>query len=76
MVCKFTKNGETFTLKLDRAMLDRLGIDENTELEVRTDGRAITFEPAEDAAKRSADLDRILKDTNDRYGEVLKRLAE
>ena len=76
MVCKITKNGETFTLQLDRTMLDRLGIDENTELSVRTDGRAITFEPAEDAAKRSADLERFLNDTNDRYGDVLKRLAE
>lgn len=76
MVCKLTKHGETYAIQLDRAMLDRLGIDENTELEVRTDGRAITFEPAEDAAKRSADLERFLKDTNDRYGEVLKRLAE
>ncbi|MGB0766956.1 MAG: hypothetical protein ACPGYV_04535 [Phycisphaeraceae bacterium] len=57
-------------------MLERLGIDENTELEIRTSGRAITFEPAVDAAKRSADLERFLKDTNDRYGEVLKRLAE
>lgn len=76
MVCKIIKNGEAFMLPLDRAMLDRLGIDENTEFEVRTDGRAITFEPAEDAAKRSADLERFLKDTNDQYGDVLKRLAE
>jgi len=76
MVCKLIKTGDKFTLQIDSALLERLGIDENTELAMRTDGRTVTFEPAEDAAKRSADLERFLKDTNERYGEVLKRLAE
>lgn len=76
MVKNLTKQGDTYSLELDRSLLERLGIDENTPLEIRTDGRAITFEPVEEAEKRSADLDRFLKDTNERYGEVLKRLAE
>lgn len=76
MVRKLTKNGDSYSLEIDRLMLERLGIDENTPLEVRMSGRAITFEPAEDATQRSADLDRFIEDTNERYGEVLKRLAE
>lgn len=76
MVTKLTKHGDSYSLQIDRFMLERLGIDENTPLEVRMSGRMITCEPAEDAAQRSADLDRFLEDTNERYGEVLKRLAE
>ncbi|MFN3165868.1 MAG: AbrB/MazE/SpoVT family DNA-binding domain-containing protein [Phycisphaeraceae bacterium] len=75
MLKKLSKHGDSFALVIEKPILDLLGIDENTSLNVTTNGRSITFEPA-DAAQRASDLERFLEDTNDRYGEVLKRLAE
>lgn len=75
MIKKLSKHGNSLAIVIDRPILELLGIDENTPLEIRTDGRAIMVEPV-DAAQRAADFEKALQDTNDRYGEVLKRLAE
>lgn len=75
MVCKLTKNGDKFTLQLDSTLLARLGIDENTELELRTNGRGVYFEPAE-SGSHTDDLDAVMQQIEDRYESVFKKLAE
>jgi len=75
MVKTLSKHGNSWALVIEKPILDLLGIDENTELEMRTNGRSITFEPV-DASQRAALFEHSLQDTNERYGEVLKRLAE
>ena len=59
----------------DTREIDVAQLDDEEERRARV-FQMILFEPAEDAAKRAADIERFLKDTNERYGEVLKRLAE
>lgn len=74
MVKNLTKQGDTFSLELDRALLERLGIDENTPLEIRTNGRGIYMQPADDASPD--DLDAVMQAIEDRYESVFKKLAE
>lgn len=42
---KLTPMGNSMGILIDRPVLDLLGIDRDTTLEIRTDGRAIIIEP-------------------------------
>lgn len=75
MVKNLSKNGDSFSLELDRDLLERLGIDENTPLEIRTNGRGVYFEPA-DSGSETDDLDAVMQQIEDRYESVFKKLAE
>lgn len=75
MVKNLIKQGDTYSLELDRSLLERLGIDENTPLEVRTNGRGIYFEPSREAATPD-DLDAVMQAIEDRYESVFQKLAE
>ncbi len=75
MIKKLSKHGNSLALILDRSILDLLSIDEDTELEISTDGQALVIAPAH-AKKRRKQFDNALADTNARYGKALKRLAE
>lgn len=75
MVSKLTKDGDTYSLQLDRQLLERLGIDENTPLEIRTNGRGIYFAPSV-SATTDDDLDAVMQQIEDRYESVFKKLAE
>lgn len=72
---KLSKHGNSLALVIDKPILELLGIDENTELELshRDDGLFIRRKPHNgvpvDFAERA---DRL----NDRWGPVFKKLAE
>jgi hypothetical protein len=55
--------------------LELLGIDEQTSLEISTDGRALVVVPAREKRRRKRFQD-ALTDCNQRYGKALRRLAE
>lgn len=48
LVKKLTPMGNSLGVLIDRPILDLLGIDRETTLEVTTDGRAIIIQPADD----------------------------
>ncbi len=75
MVKTLSKHGNSLALILDRPILDLLNIDQNTPLEVTTDGRALTITPVRDEKRRKR-FEAALAKTNEKYGEVLKRLAK
>jgi antitoxin component of MazEF toxin-antitoxin module len=75
MVKKLSKHGNSLALVIDRSILDLLTIDENTPLEVSTDGEALIIAPVRDK-KRQKQFDQALASSNERYGKALKRLAE
>jgi antitoxin component of MazEF toxin-antitoxin module len=75
MVKKLSRHGDSFSLEIERSVLERLGIDENTPLEIRTNGRGIYFEPVGEASA-SDDLDAVMQQIEDRYESVFKKLAE
>jgi antitoxin component of MazEF toxin-antitoxin module len=75
MIKKLSKHGNSLALVIDRSILDLLKIDENTPLEMSTDGQALIVAPVHDEEHRKR-FEAALRSTNERYGDVLKRLAE
>jgi len=73
---RLTKHGNSFALVIERPILDLLGIDDTTLLQVSTpDGASIVISPvkSESRQKRFA---KSLEQVNRKYGRVLKKLAE
>jgi antitoxin component of MazEF toxin-antitoxin module len=75
MVKKLSKHGNSLALVIDRSILDLLNIDEDTSLEVSTDGEALIVAPVRDK-KRRKKFEDALAASNKRYCKALKRLAE
>ena len=75
MTKKLSKIGNSLGLVLERPLLERLGIDAKTELEVSTDGTVIVISP-----KRDKRRDRRLKEVSnwmfEEYAGAFKKLAE
>ena len=72
---KLSKHGNSLALVIDRSVLELLGIDEKTALEISTDGRALVVSPAR-AKRRVKRFNDALAACNEQYGKALKRLAE
>jgi antitoxin component of MazEF toxin-antitoxin module len=72
---KLSKHGNSLALVIDRSILELLGIDENTKLEISTDGQALVVMPARDR-RRAKRFEDALTACNQQYGKALKRLAE
>jgi antitoxin component of MazEF toxin-antitoxin module len=72
---KLSKHGNSLALVIDRSILELLGIDEQTALEISTDGRALVVVPVRDKRRRKR-FESALTACNEQYGKALKRLAE
>lgn len=72
---KLSKHGNSLALVIDRSILELLGIDESTTLEISTDGRALVVVPVHDR-QRSKRFQDALTACNQQYGKALERLAE
>ena len=66
---KLCKHGNSLALVIDRSILDLLGIDEETALDISTDGRALVVAPARDKRRRKQFQD-ALTDCNQQYGKA------
>jgi antitoxin component of MazEF toxin-antitoxin module len=75
MIKKLSKHGNSLALVIDRSILELLGIDEKTALELSTDGESLVVAPLRDK-KRKKKFDDALASSNERYGKALRRLAE
>jgi len=75
MIKKLTKTGNSLALVLDKSLLDQVGIDAATPLEVSTDGHVIVVSPVR-ARRRTARLKQLAAEAHRRYGGVFRRLAE
>ncbi len=73
---KLTKHGNSYALVIERPILDLLGIDDTTLLQVSTpDGVSIVITPLKNKAQQKR-FSSSLKKINKKYGRTLKRLAE
>ncbi len=72
---KLTRTGNSLALVLDKPLLDQVGIDADTPLEVSTDGQIIVISPARDR-RRTAKLKAIAAEAHAKYGGAFRRLAE
>ncbi len=72
---KLTRTGNSLALVLDKQLLDRVGIDADTPIEVSTNGQVIVVSPVRDH-RRTSKLKKIVTEAHKRYGGVFRRLAE
>lgn len=75
MIKKLTRTGNSVALVLDKPLLEALGLDENSEVEVSTNGHVLVMTPRPNLS-RERKLKRIIDEINEEYGGVFKRLAE
>ena len=72
---KLTRTGNSLALVLDKRLLDRVGIDADTPLDVSTNGQVIVVSPVR-ARRRTTKLKTIVSEAHSRYAGVFRRLAE
>lgn len=72
---RLTKIGNSLGVVLDRPLLDQLGIDGDTELEISTDGSVVLISPVR-SKRRDAKLKKISDRVFDAYAGAFKKLAE
>lgn len=75
MIKRLTKHGNSLALVIDRSVLNLLNIDNDTPLEVSTDGKVLVVAPVRDA-RRAERMKYALDQANRKYGRALKKLAE
>jgi antitoxin component of MazEF toxin-antitoxin module len=75
MLKKLTRHGNSLALVIDKGVLDLLDIDDQTPLEISTDGMLLLISPVRDE-KRKLQFQAALVKVNNKYGNALKRLAD
>ncbi|MCI5052631.1 MAG: hypothetical protein MRY21_05805 [Simkaniaceae bacterium] len=71
---KLTKHGNSYALVIEKAILELLGIDDQTLLQISTpDGSTIVVTPIHEEEK---DISKSLSKVNKKYKKTLKKLAE
>ncbi|HKY35130.1 MAG TPA: hypothetical protein VJN18_04255 [Polyangiaceae bacterium] len=75
MTKKLTRTGNSLALVLDRPILDATGIDDQTPLEVSTDGDVIVVTPIR-PKRRTSKLKKVLERLHREHAGAFKRLAE
>ena len=75
MIKRLTRHGNSMALVIDRPILDLLKIDDETPLEVTTDGKSLTIARAKSSERRNR-FEKAQAFAHSRYGRAFKRLAE
>ena len=75
MIKKLTRTGNSVALVLDKPLLDQLGLDENAEVELSTNGQVLVVTPRRDPA-RERKFRKSLDKINEKYAGVFRRLSE
>jgi len=75
MVKRLTRTGNSFALVLDKPLLEQLGIDEDTPLELSTNGDVLVVTPVRDRAREKKFRKAVAK-INRKYAGLFRRLAE
>jgi antitoxin MazE len=79
MIKRLTKVGNSLALVIDRPILELLNLDDQTPLEVQTDGHRLTIAPAtadDQQQGRKRKIDEAVARVNQRYAKALTRLAK
>jgi antitoxin MazE len=74
MLKKLTRHGNSLALVIDKGVLELLNIDDQTPLEITTDGSLLLISPVRDE-KRRRHFQESVEKANAKYGRALKRLA-
>jgi antitoxin MazE len=72
---KLTRTGNSVALVLDKPLLEQLGLDENSEVELSSNGDVLVITPVRTAA-RERKFRKAVEKINSRYAGLFRRLAE
>jgi antitoxin component of MazEF toxin-antitoxin module len=75
MVKTLTRHGNSYALVIDKPILELLDINDETPLNITTDGKSLVISPVVDDAEEQQ-FQASLKKVHKRYGRMLKKLAE
>ncbi len=75
MVKKLTKHGNSLALVIDRPILELLHIDDETPLDISTDGKRLVVAPAKPSERRRK-FEEAQKTAHKRYAKAFQKLAE
>ena len=75
MIKKLTRTGNSVALVLDKPLLEELGLDEGSEVEVSTNGQVLIVTPKPDSA-RERKFRKSVDKINKKYAGLFKRLSE
>jgi len=75
MIKTLQKHGNSHALVIDKALMDALGIDENTPLQLTVSGATLVVNPV-DVGLGEEDIRAAVAALRPRYARILKRLAE
>lgn len=72
---RLTKHGDNYAIIIDKSILDLLGINNTTLLQISIyDGKSIIIKPFKN--KKDRKITAALKKINNKYHDTLKRLAK
>ncbi len=75
MLKKLTRHGNSLALVIDKGILELLNIDDQTPLDISTDGTLLLISPVRDE-KRSRQFQEAVGNANTKFGRALKRLVD
>lgn len=73
---KLVKHGNSRALVIDKAILELLDVDDDTDFEIRLQGESLTVTPVTAAAERADRFELAVRESLEKYGDVYRRLAE
>ena len=75
MIKTLKRHGNSMALVIEKPMMEALGITEETPLQVTVSGNALVVTPA-NVGVGPERMKALTKDLRERYGPMLKRLAD
>ncbi|HEV7573556.1 MAG TPA: AbrB/MazE/SpoVT family DNA-binding domain-containing protein [Thermoanaerobaculia bacterium] len=75
MIKKLTRTGNSVALVLDKPLLDQLGLAENAEVELSTNGQVLVVTPKRSAARERKFREAVVE-INEKYAGLFRRLSE
>jgi antitoxin MazE len=72
---KLTRTGNSVALVLDKPIMELLGVDENSEVEVSTNGDVLVMTPVRDAM-RDEQFRKSADKIHSKYAGLFRRLAK
>ena len=77
MVKRLAKTGTSYSVIIDRTIMKLLHISPETELDLSIEGESLVITPIKKTKEsRQTQLDQIMAESFEQYGEVYKKLAE
>ena len=75
MIKKLTRTGNSVAIVLDKPLMEELGLDESSEVEMSTNGQVLVITPKRDSA-RERKFRKSAEKINRKYAGLFKRLSE